>query len=425
MQLPMFLPEFLPMVWFRVGKTVQKLPIVVVAALLAAPAGAQVSPATPVTPAQRPQVNSPVVDGDKTTFAIYAPKATEVKLSSGEIERVTGARGQAFSKGDSGVWTLRVTLPPGIYEYAIDVDGVSMADPSSPDVVGNVRGARGFVEVPGPAGSPRHDEWRPTAHGSVTMHWYDSKATATRRRVHVYTPPGYGASTKKYPVLYLLHGAGDNDAHWAALGRANVIADNLLADGRMTPMVIVMTDGHAYRPQQNEQGGREKALKMFEDDLLGDVVPLVEKQYRVDATRERRAIAGLSMGGAQSLNAGLGHPERFAWIGAFSAAVLGVDAKVAALAANAAAFNKGSRLLWLRIGKDDFLLQRNRDLVESLKKAGIVHQYEEVDGAHMWGVWRQALADFLPKLFKPAGAAPAPASRPSAQATQPSAQAKR
>ena len=365
---------------------------------------------------QRPQVQSPVVEGDKATFAIYAPKASEVKLSSGEIDRFVPGPNKAFTKGENGVWTLTVSpLPPGIYEYAFDVDGVSMADPSSPNVVGNVRGARGTVEVPGPAGSPRRDEWRPTAHGSVTMHWYDSKATGTRRRVHVYTPPGYSASTKKYPVLYLLHGAGDNDAHWAALGRANVIADNLLADGKMTPMVIAMTDGHAYRPQQGEQGGREKALKMFEDDLLGDVVPLVEKGYRVETSRDRRAIAGLSMGGAQTLNVGLGHADRFAWIGAFSAAVIGVDAKVTALAANAAAFNKGSRLLWLRIGKDDFLLQQNRTLVESLKKAGIVHEYEEVEGAHMWGVWRTALADFLPRLFKPAGAAPAPAP-PSAQA---------
>ncbi len=311
---------------------------------------------------------------------------------------------------------MAVTLPPGIYQYTINVDGVPMADPSSPNVVGNVRGARGFVEVPGPAGSPRHDEWRPTTHGTLTMHWYDSKATGTRRRVHVYTPPGYGASTKKYPVLYLLHGAGDNDAHWAQLGRANVIADNLLADGKLTPMVIVMPDGHAYRPQQSEQGGREKALKMFEDDLLGDVVPLVEKAYRVDTSRDRRAIAGLSMGGGQSLNVGLGHADRFAWIGAFSSATGGADAKVTALATNAAAFNKGSRLLWLRIGKDDFLLQQNRALVESLKKAGLTHEYQEVEGAHMWGVWRLALADFLPRLFKPAGTAPATPPAPSAQA---------
>ena len=392
--------------------------IVMFTLALAAPAQAQVAPAQPAAPAtpaaatppaqpQRPQVNSPVVDGDKTTFAIYAPKASEVTLSSGEIDRLVPGRNKPFTKGDNGVWTLAVSpLPPGIYEYAIVVDGVSMADPSSPNVVGNVRGARGTVEVPGPAGTTRHDEWRPIAHGSLTQHWYDSKATKTRRSVHVYTPPGYTTGTKKYPVLYLLHGAGDNDAHWAALGRANVIADNLLADGKMVPMVIVMTDGHAYRPQQGEQGGREKALKMFEDDLLTEVQPLVEKTYRVDVSRARRAIAGLSMGGGQSLNVGLGHPDRFAWIGAFSAATGGVDAKVAALAKNAAAFNKDSRLLWFRIGKDDFLLQQNRTLIDSLKKAGIDHVYEEVDGAHMWGVWRLALADFLPKLFKPAGAAP-------------------
>jgi enterochelin esterase-like enzyme len=173
-------------------------------------------------------------------------------------------------------------------------------------------------------------------------------------------------------------------------------------------MLIVMTDGHPYRPQQGEQGGREKALRMFEDDLLLEVQPLVEKTYRVETTRDRRAIAGLSMGGGQSLNVGLGHPDRFAWIGAFSSATGSVDGKVRALANNAAAFNKGSRLLWLRIGTDDFLLQQNRTLVDSLQKAGIAHVYEETDGAHMWDFWRQALADFLPKLFRPAGTAAAP-----------------
>jgi len=377
-----------------------------------APAAPATAPATP----RPPQVHSPVVDGDKTTFAIYAPKASEVKLSSGEIDRLVPGPGKTFAKGDNGVWTLTVSpLPPGIYEYALVVDGVSIADPASPNVVGNVQGARGTVEVPGPTGKPRHDEWRAVAHGSLTQHWYDSKVTDTRRSVHVYTPPGYATSGRKYPVLYLLHGAGDNDSHWAALGRANVIADNLLADGKALPMVIVMTDGHAYRPQPDEPGGREKALKMYEDDLLTEVVPLVEKTYRVETSRERRAIAGLSMGGAQSLNVGLGHPDRFAFIGAFSAAVIGVDARVAALAANPAAFNKGSRLLWLRVGKDDFLLQRNRDLVESLKKAGITHSYEEVEGAHMWGVWRRALADFLPLLFKPAATPKPPA--PSAAAS--------
>ena len=158
------------------------------ALLAAAPAAAQVSPASPATPAapqtpaappQRPQVTSPVVDGDKTTFAIYAPKATEVTLSSGEIDRLIPGRNKPFTKAENGVWSLSVSpLPPGIYKYAITVDGVSMADPSSPNVVGNVRGARGTVEVPGPAGTPRHDEWRPIAHGSLTQHWYQPQGDA-------------------------------------------------------------------------------------------------------------------------------------------------------------------------------------------------------------------------------------------------------
>ena len=221
-----------------------------------APTPGQAPAARPPQGPQRPQVQSPVVDGDKATFAIYAPKAADVKLSSGEIDRLVPGPNKAFTKGENGVWTLTVApLLPGIYEYAIVVDDVSMADPSSPNVVGNVRGARGTVEVPGPAGKPRHDEWRPIAHGTLIQHWYDSKVTQTRRRIHVYTPAGYGTSTKKYPVLYLLHGAGDNDAHWSQLGRANVIADNLLADGKIVPMLIVMTDGHPYRPQQGSRAG--------------------------------------------------------------------------------------------------------------------------------------------------------------------------
>ena len=156
----------------------------------------------------------------------------------------------------------------------------------------------GRWKCPGPAGKPRHDEWRPIAHGSLTQHWYDSKVTQTRRRIHVYTPAGYGTSTKKYPVLYLLHGAGDNDAHWSQLGRANVIADNLLADGKIVPMLIVMTDGHPHRPQQGEQGGREKALKMFEDDLLTEVQPLVERPIASTRTAPVAPSPALSMGAA-------------------------------------------------------------------------------------------------------------------------------
>ena len=295
-----------------------------------------------------------------------------MKLSSGEIDRLVPGPNKAFTKGENGVWTLTVApLLPGIYEYAFDVDGVSMADPSSPNVVGNVRGARGTVEVPGPTGSPRHDEWRPTAHGSVTMHWYDSKATGTRR---------LSTSTRRRATARRQRSTRCSTSCTAPATTTRTGRPWPRQRHRRQPprrrqddaMVIAMTDGHAYRPQQGEQGGGEGA-----EDVRGRPARRRRAARREGLSRRDRprlpAIAGLSMGGAQTLNVGLGHADRFAWIGAFSAAVIGVDAKVTALAASAAAFNKGSRLLWLRIGKDDFLLQQNRALVESLKKAGIVH----------------------------------------------------
>ena len=235
-----------------------------------------------------------------------------------------------------------------------------ITDPSSPNVFGNRQGSRGFVEVPGPKGNPRHDEWRDVPHGTVTIHWYDSKASGTRRRVHVYTPPGYGKDpTQKYPVLYLLHGSGDNDSHWMHIGRANVIADNLIADGKAVPMLIVMPDGHVReRPAGPvDDKTRLEIRQAFERDLLENVVPLVESTYRVRTDAASRAIAGLSMGSAQSLAVGLGHPDQFAWIGAFSGAISPDDPVLAALKADPAKVNERLKLLWLAIGKEDGGLQ--------------------------------------------------------------------
>jgi enterochelin esterase family protein len=368
-----------------------------VVCLIAAPLAAQ-----PQQP-QRPQVQSPVVDAGKVTFAIYAPKATAVTLRSGELDRLAPGP-KLLTRGENGVWTLTIgPIAPGIYDYSFDVDGLVIADPESPSVFGNVRGSRGVVEVPGPAGQPRHDEWRAIPHGTVTAHWYDSAVTGSRRRVHVYTPPGYHeSSSQRFPVVYLLHGSGDNDSHWSLLGRANVVADNLLAERKAEPMIIVMPDGHAYRPKPDEprDTARATAAARFEQDLLKEVVPLVERTYRAKTGRDDRAIVGLSMGGGQSLNVGLKNPDRFAWIGGFSSATMGLDSVVQTLGKDAAGFNAKSRLLWIRIGRDDFLLEQNRTLIASLKSAGLRHEYLETDGAHMWGVWRQYLADFLPRVFR-------------------------
>lgn len=341
---------------------------------------------------------SPEVRADgRITFRLRAPKAEKVSV----ICEAIGA--QPMSKDEQGIWSLTVgPVPPGIYDCQFDVDGLRITDPASPSVFGNRQGSRGYVEVPGPPGHPRTDEWRDVPHGTVAIHWYTSKATGARRRAHVYAPPGYQQDqSRRYPVLYLLHGSGDNDSHWTLLGRANVIADNLLADGLAVPMLIVMPDGHALdRSRDREKTDRSRWREPFEKDLLESVLPLVEANYRVKADAQHRAIVGLSMGGGQSIGVGLGHVDQFAWVGAFSAAVSGEDPVLAGLRTDPGVANKNLKLLWIGIGKDDFLLARNREFVKALDELKIRHTYQETAGKHAWGVWRGYLADFLPLLFR-------------------------
>ena len=341
---------------------------------------------------------SPEVRADgQVTFHLRAPKADKVSV----ICEAVGT--QAMVKDANGVWSVTVgPPPPGIYDCQFDVDGLRITDPASPNVFGNRQGSRGYVEVPGPPGHPRRDECRDVPHGTVTIHRYASKLTGARRRVHVYAPPGYPQQTsKQYPVLYLLHGSGDDDSHGTLLGRANVIADNLLADGRAVPMLIVMPDGHvADRSHEREKGSRNRGRELFEKDLLESVLPLVEANYRVLTDPQHRGIVGLSIGGGQSIGVGLGHLDQFAWVGAFSAAVSGNDPALAALRNDPAAANQKLKLLWIAVGKDDFLLARNRDFVKALDELKIRHTSQETAGTHAWGVWRGYLAEFLPLLFR-------------------------
>jgi enterochelin esterase family protein len=351
------------------------------------------------------RIVSPDVQPDgKVTFRLSAPKAEKVTLQSGELQPSLKTGSTPLAKGDDGIWTVTVgPLPPGIYDYTFNVDGVSITDPSSTNVFGNRQGSRGFVEIPGPKGKPRHDEWRDVLHGSVTIHWYDSKASGTRRRLHVYTPPGYGQhADTKYPVLYLLHGSGDNDSHWMHIGRANVIADNLIADGKALPLVIAMPDGHVVeRPAGPvDDKTRLEIRRAFEKDLLESVVPLVESNYRVRSDAAHRAIAGLSMGSVQALSVGLAHTDQFAWIGGFSGAIRPDDPVMAGLKADPARANERLKLLWIAIGKEDGGLKSKQALAAALKEMGVRHEYHETDGAHRWSVWRLYLAEFLPKLYR-------------------------
>jgi enterochelin esterase family protein len=348
------------------------------------------SPPPKPKPKPRGSLVSPEVLPDgHITFRLMAPKAEKVTLICESL------RPQPLAKDDSGVWSLTVgPVPPGIYEYQFEVDGVKIADPANPNVFGNRQGPREFVEVPGPAGHPRQDEWRDVPHGTVTIHWYTSKATGARRRVHVYTPPGYQQETgKHYPVLYLLHGSGDNDSHWMLLGRANVIADNLIADGRAVPMIIVMPDGHVAA-RDREAGGRTPGRSAFEKDLLESVLPLVEANYRVLADAQHRGISGLSMGAGQAMQIGFGNLDKFAYIGAFSGGGRG---------RTVAKMDEPKPLLvWMGAGSGELgRMGSGKTVVEAMNKAGIKAVWFEAPGtAHEWETWRKCLYDFAPRLFQ-------------------------
>jgi enterochelin esterase-like enzyme len=247
---------------------------------------------------QQAPIASPEVKADKTvTFRIRAPKATEVVLN-GEWK---GGGKTPMTKDDQGVWSATVgPLEPDLYGYSFSVDGMTVTDPVNP-VLKPMRSPRtSVVDVPGDP--PRLHEWQDVPHGTVHLHEYVSKALGRRRPLRVYTPPGYDKDpAAKFPVLYLFHGSGDNEATWTSFGHAHFIADNLIALGKAKPMIIVMTDGHAVVGPE----ARGRNVEMFGKDLLQDVMPFVEAAYRTKADRESRAIVGLSMGGGQSLTVGL------------------------------------------------------------------------------------------------------------------------
>lgn len=341
---------------------------------------------------------SPEVHKDgRVSFRISAPKADDVKINCGVIKSIVGESSMKMTKDNKGLWQVTLgPLPAGIYDYTFNIDGVNNTDPANSSVFGNRKGSRGYVEVPRLDGKLRHDEWRDVPYGTVTMHWYTSSAAnGARRRVHIYAPPGYANNLEKqYPVLYLLHGSGDNDSHWMWMGRANTIMDNLLADGKAVPMLIVMPDGHVNAP------GGQRSPDSFERDLIDCVTPLVESNYRIKKGRENCAIVGLSMGGGQSLSVGLKNLDRFAWIGGFSAGTRNVGSAINELGKNPQDANQRIKLLWVAIGKDDFLLEQNHEMIALLKSKKIKYDYKETEGTHEWSVWRGYLAEFIPQLFK-------------------------
>jgi enterochelin esterase-like enzyme len=339
-------------------------------------------------------VSPEILSDNRVTFRLRAADAKKVSLY-GEWDGKT----VPMTKEDQ-VWSVTVgPLTPALYGYSLVVDGLKIVDPANSNVKPQRSPNTSILELQ--STPPRLDEFQAVQHGTVRLHWYQSKALNALRGLYVYTPPGYDSSTASLPTLYLFHGSGDNQAGWTVMGRAHFILDNLLAQGKARPMVIVMPDGHAAFPPPQTPIAEllEQNTTAFESDLLGDVIPFIENNYRVTKNREARAICGLSMGGGQSLSIGCNHLELFSWIGAFSAAIFLPDKQGAAVLNDPAAANEKMKLLWIACGKDDKLVQHAEKFSVLLKEKGIRHELKVTEGNHSWPVWRLYLADFLPLLF--------------------------
>jgi enterochelin esterase family protein len=380
---------------------------------------------------QGPAVVSPDVQGDRrVTFRILAPNAQKVELRTpGDIPGIGGRGGTPleFKKNADGVWeSTSQPIPAGAYRYVFAVDGVAVADSRNPITSQTNTTVYSLAVVPG---SDVFDT-KNVPHGAVASVYYNSTSLGGIRRMHVYTPPGYDAGRDKYPVFYLLHGAGDVDDSWTSVGRAGFILDNLIAAGKAKPMIVVMPAGHVNGagaalgapPQPAAAPAAPGAARPdpFVNDFVTDLMPYVEKNYRVLTDRQSRAIAGLSMGGSQTLNIAIPHLDKFAYIGVFSSGILGGGGRGARGAApvdppppfgeawekanlaslDNAATKRGLRLFWFSTGKEDGLITTSRSTVDLLKKHGFAPVFLESEGAHTWLNWRDYLAAFAPQLFQ-------------------------
>lgn len=346
----------------------------------------------------------------RVTFRLCAPDAKEAKVTSADIADIIpmglpagSPVGLAMSREATGLWSVTTAkpVPADTYRFNFRVDGVRVPDPQGTTWSQERVGINSTFEVKGPAGD--FQTYRADVpHGTVSMVDYWSKSLGIKRRAHVYTPPGYMNGTDRYPVLYLVHGAGDSDDSWTSVGHAHYILDNLIAAGKAKPMIVVMPFGHT----PDRPGGDMLDNDDFGNDLLKDLMPHIEASFRTLNAPDQRAMAGLSMGGAHTIRNGLTHPELFHYVGIFSMG-LGMNNDAAQVTRyeqqNDAALKRGAtelKLVYYAMGKDDFLYGTVAPTRAMLDKYKIAHVYNESEGGHTWINWRRYLADFAPRLFK-------------------------
>lgn len=362
-------------------------------------------------PQQRgPQIVSPVIaDDNMVTFNLYSTDAQSVAVNGSWMGMGETAD---MIKDDQGVWSVTVgPLESSMYHYNFNIDGVRIIDPSNPKAMRDGTRYASTLIIPG-KGSELFDV-NDVPHGSLTKVWYNSPTLELYRRMYIYTPPGYEDSGERYPVLYLLHGGGGDEDAWTSLGRANYILDNLIAQGKAKPMIIVMTNGNSdqtaaitdRQPTPAADARNTMASKEFPNSLVNDVMPYIEKHYRVIANKENRALAGLSMGALQTQITSMNNPGLFDYMGVFS---IGIQMELGEVTTdlikayddNLEKVKEYYKLYYIGVGKEDFVFEGVQVLRKKLDDNNFTYVYNESEGGHTWANWRAYLSDFAPRLFK-------------------------
>lgn len=365
-------------------------------------------------------VVSPEIHGNNTvTFRFKAPKAVRVQLTGDFLPVQKNAKFEApgivdLKEGQEGVWeyTTPEPLKPELYSYSFIVDGLRVNDPANVYLIRDVSTLTNVFII----GGDRADFYKvnPVPHGTVSRVWYDSPALGLERRMTVYTPAGYETGGKRYPVLYLLHGMGGDEEAWISLGRTAQILDNLIAQGKAKPMIVVMPNGNASQEAAPGESSRgmvpptmqlPKTMEGSYEQAFPEIVKFIDKNYRTVKSKSGRAIAGLSMGGFHSLHISKQYPDMFNYVGLFSAAIMPNKEASSPIYENMEGklkvqFDKNPALYWIAIGKTDFLYKANEEYRKLLDKKGYKYTYYESDEGHIWKNWRIYLTEFVPMLFR-------------------------
>lgn len=337
-------------------------------------------------------------------FTVNAPKADNVQIDLVKMYEM--------KKDEKGIWTVTTDpLDPGFHYYSLVINGVRVSDPASESFYGTGR-MSSAIDIP----EPGVDFYtiRDVPHGDIRHKHYFSNITGTWRSINIYTPPGYDNSgNEQYPVLYIQHGGGEDERGWAVQGKTAIILDNLIAEGKAKPMLVVIPNGNVSRPGMAAGGYNDEAMAVFREELFENVIPFIENNYRVKTGADNRAISGLSMGGGQAFYTGLRNTEIFAYVGVFSTGLFGgigrpgggessfdAESVIPGLLTNPESFNKKLRVFYISVGEQDPRIEPTRKLVQTFRDNGLKVEFSSFPGGHEWQVWRKSLHDFAQQLFK-------------------------